>query len=226
MAKPNDELRPIRRAPSAWVRWLHALIALVLTLGPGGLERAHVGASHGHTQLVSHARVAASGQQDVTLRNFALQLVPELASATEEPQKTQFTLVEPSYRRTGFAGHTSTVRLHLPQPSPFRLRLQLQGETLWQTQGDLAAGQHEFSHALPPLPQGLPSSIGDCRWQLELDGLDLEQHFQLCSGGPPRIDVSAGKLRQDQQPLFLVGNYIRQDNLQEAQELGLKLSPA
>lgn len=60
MAKPNDELRPTRRAPSAWVRWLHALIALVLTLGPGGLERAHVGASHGHTQLVSHARVAAS----------------------------------------------------------------------------------------------------------------------------------------------------------------------
>lgn len=168
--------------------------------------------------------VGASGQQDVTLRNFTLQLVPDLQSATEEPQKPQFTLVEPSYRRTGFAGHPSTVRLHLPQASPFRLRLQLQGETLWQTQGDLAAGQHEFSHALPSLPQDLPSAIGECRWELELDGLDLEQHFQLCSGGPPRIDISAGKLRQDQQPLFLVGNYIRQDNLQEAQELGLNLA--
>lgn len=64
MASCNPKPRPIRRAPSALVCWLHFAVALVLSLGPGGLERAHVGASHDHLQLASHGRATAAGTLD------------------------------------------------------------------------------------------------------------------------------------------------------------------
>lgn len=49
MADSDRSTRVIVPAPGIWWRWLSLALIAAMCLGPGGLERLHVGVSHKHT---------------------------------------------------------------------------------------------------------------------------------------------------------------------------------
>lgn len=56
MASPRANSDSLCLPTASWVRWVCCALVAVLSFGPGGLERAHVGVSHDHVSLASHDR--------------------------------------------------------------------------------------------------------------------------------------------------------------------------
>lgn len=48
-------------ARTAWWRWLCVALVATLSLGPGGLERVHIGATHDHLEPASRGRGTVAG---------------------------------------------------------------------------------------------------------------------------------------------------------------------